>query len=263
MKKILLIIWLLILFSLPELFSQNDTCIASEPFCTGLTITYPAGTSDSAEVGADYGCLTSQPAPAWFQMMVENPGNIMIYMFSTPSLDIDFICWGPFTDPVTPCVSYLTNEKIVDCSFSPNPLEFCEIPYGQTGEYYILLITNYSQSQAEITFAQSSGTGSLNCNIIPLYQHEPGDQVEGPEILAYPNPACDLLYVDFTRIGMDVKPVAVDLISLTGSTLVKSDINEYHPDILCLDIKNLPPAFYLLRIKTSLGFNYRRIIVAR
>ena len=166
MKKILPIIWLLILCNHTALFSQNDTCMASEPFCTGLTITYPAGTTNSAEDGADYGCLNTQPAPAWFHMMVENPGNIMLYIFSTPSLDIDFICWGPFPDPVTPCVAGLTYEKIIDCSYSPNPLEFCEIPNGQTGEYYILLITNYSQSQAEITFTQSSGTGTLNCDIV-------------------------------------------------------------------------------------------------
>ena len=55
----------------------------------------------------------------------------------------------------------------MDCSYSPNPTEDCYIPNGQTGEYYILLITNYSQQPCEITFSQTSGSGSTDCTILP------------------------------------------------------------------------------------------------
>jgi hypothetical protein len=100
-------------------------------------------------------------------MLIANPGSITIYMYSTPLVDIDFICWGPFTDPYEPCVAGLTPNKVVDCSYSPNPTEYCDIPNGQTGEYYILLITNYSRQPCNITFSQTGGNGSTDCTILP------------------------------------------------------------------------------------------------
>ena len=56
---------------------------------------------------------------------------------------------------------------MVDCSFLPDPQEWCDIPNGQTGEYYILLITNYSQQACNITFSQTAGSGSTDCSILP------------------------------------------------------------------------------------------------
>jgi len=142
-------------------------CESSEPFCTGTIYTFPAGTTGTAQPGAFYGCLLTQPAPAWYHLLIADPGPINIYMYSTPLRDIDFICWGPYTDPYEPCVTGLTSNKVVDCSYSPNPTENCYIPNGQTGEYYILLITNYSQQPCNITFSQTSGSGSTDCTILP------------------------------------------------------------------------------------------------
>jgi hypothetical protein len=100
-------------------------------------------------------------------MLIDNPGSITIYMYSTPSEDIDFICWGPFTDPYDPCVEGLTANMIVDCSYSPAPTEYCVIPNGMTGQYYILMITNFSTHPCEITFSQTAGNGSTDCTILP------------------------------------------------------------------------------------------------
>jgi hypothetical protein len=155
------------LLSLTNLYSQGYTCGESDPFCTGTVYDFPAGTTGSAEAGPFYSCLSSQPAPAWYYLKIGNPGSITIYMFSTPLVDIDFICWGPFPDPYAPCPYGLTSSTVIDCSYSPNPTEYCDIPNGQTGEYYILLITNYSQQTCNITFSQTSGTGSTDCTILP------------------------------------------------------------------------------------------------
>lgn len=100
-------------------------------------------------------------------MLIDDPGSITIYMYSTPLVDIDFICWGPFDDPYSPCVSGLTSNKVVDCSYSPNPTEYCDIPNAVAGKYYILLITNYSQQPCNITFSQTAGNGSTDCTILP------------------------------------------------------------------------------------------------
>lgn len=155
------------LLAIVNINGQGLLCEESAPFCTGSIYTFPAGTTGAAQPGAYYGCLTTQPAPAWYHMLIDNPGMIQIYMFSQPSVDIDFICWGPFTDPFEPCVQGLTSSTVVDCSYSPNPTEYCDIPNGQTGQYYILLITNYSQQPCEITFSQTAGAGSTDCTILP------------------------------------------------------------------------------------------------
>lgn len=152
--------------------TYNDSCHLSMPFCTGTIYSFPAGTNTQSQNGPNYNCLSTQPNPAWYHLKIENPGPIAIYMFSTPSRDIDFCLWGPFTDPITPCPMTNTNggltaNKVVDCSYSPNPTETANIPNGQTGQYYILIITNYSNQQCNVTFQQNSGTGTTDCTILP------------------------------------------------------------------------------------------------
>jgi hypothetical protein len=167
MNRKIFLVFCLSLLALLKVSGQGLLCEESEPFCTGSIYTFPAGTTGQAQPGAYYGCLSTQPAPAWYHMLIDNPGMIQIYMYSQPSVDIDFICWGPFADPYEPCVQGLTSGTVVDCSYSPNPTEYCDIPNGQTGQYYILLITNYSQQPCEITFSQTAGSGSTDCTILP------------------------------------------------------------------------------------------------
>lgn len=167
MKKILIFLIISFIYS-GFTMAQGDFCNESEPFCTNNLYQFPAGVnSGTAEPGPDYGCLSTQPNPAWYHMKIALPGYIKIHMYSTPLKDIDFICWGPFTDPVAPCTAQLTASKIVDCSYSPNPTEDCDIPNGQVGEYYILLITNYSNSPCDITFEKTAGQGETDCTIVP------------------------------------------------------------------------------------------------
>ncbi|MBS4058168.1 MAG: PKD domain-containing protein [Bacteroidales bacterium] len=167
MKTKCLII-LLMLVSGANVFAQSPICATSEPFCTSNIYTFPAGVNSGvAEPGANYGCLSTRPNPAWYHMRIAVGGFLQIYMFSTPLRDIDFICWGPFNDPITPCVSQLTADKIVDCSYSPNPTEYVDIANAIAGKYYILLITNYSNQPCEITFQKSAGTGETDCTILP------------------------------------------------------------------------------------------------
>jgi len=129
MKKIILLFLLIAGFTINNLVAQGDSCVLSEPFCTGSIYTFPAGVnSGTAEPGAYYGCLSTQPNPAWYHMKIATAGDINIHMYSTPLYDIDFICWGPFSDPTSPCVSQLTANMVVDCSYSPAPTEDCLFP---------------------------------------------------------------------------------------------------------------------------------------
>lgn len=162
---------------------NNDSCYKAEPFCTdnGLyTFQAVTGNNHPSESGPSYNCLSSQPCPSWYYMKISTPGNFTIHMEGkdgTTQRDIDFCCWGPFNDPIAPCPHIpgpnpngLTADKVVDCSYSSSYSENCDIPSSaQTGQYYILIITNFSTQRCIITFskAEGSGPGTTDCSIMP------------------------------------------------------------------------------------------------
>ncbi len=149
--------------------TQNNYCNTSEPFCTDNGLyEFPAGVNaGSGESGPYYDCLRTRPNPAWYYMRILDPGNMDIYMYSTPQVDIDFCCWGPFDDPIAPCPDGLTRNKVVSCSYSTNWNETCTIRNAVEGEYYILLITNYSNRTCNIHFSKTDGEATTDCSILP------------------------------------------------------------------------------------------------
>jgi gliding motility-associated-like protein len=159
---------LFIAFVFAGVSQTNNTCANATPFCTGNTMQFPAGVNaGSAQSGPNYGCLGSQPNPAWFYMQIANGGPITLVM-SAPQ-DIDFICWGPFPNLSTSC-SNLTSGNIVSCSYSGASTETCTIANAIPGQFYILLITNFSNANQQITFNQTNSNnanaGSTNCGVI-------------------------------------------------------------------------------------------------
>ncbi|MEC7863432.1 MAG: gliding motility-associated C-terminal domain-containing protein, partial [Bacteroidota bacterium] len=60
----------------------------------------------------------------------------------------------------------LTAAYVEDCSYSPNPTETCNITNAVTGQFYILLITNYSNQVCNIDFSQTGGNGTTDCCIL-------------------------------------------------------------------------------------------------
>lgn len=164
---------------------QNNLCANADPFCTDVGIyEFPAGVNAGAgETGPNYNCLSTRPNPAWYYMKMANPGGMTIYMYSTPSEDIDFCCWGPFDDPITPCPNGLTAAKVVSCSYAPAHTENCIIPSSaQTGQYYILVITNFSNNPCNITFSKTAGTGTTDCSIMPPLVENDGPYCVGETI---------------------------------------------------------------------------------
>ncbi|MCR5657867.1 MAG: T9SS type A sorting domain-containing protein [Bacteroidales bacterium] len=148
--------------------TQNNFCELSEPFCTDNGMyEFPAGVNaGSGELGPTYDCLRTTPNPAWYYMRILDPGDMDIYMYSTPLVDIDFCCWGPFFDPLEPCPDGLTLSKVVSCSYLPAPTETCKIRGAQRGEYYILLITNFSNQICNINFSKVAGQATTDCSIL-------------------------------------------------------------------------------------------------
>src|SRR5690606_24050597 len=154
-----------------------EDCIPAEPMCAnenfGTNIPSVVGGA-TAPPGPDYGCLGSEPNPTWFYFRIDEPGNLVfdLNQYTEPDQggegnDIDFIIWGPFVE--VPCAyTDLTGDLIVDCSYSASEEEEVNINGAQTGEYYVLLITNYSQDEGyfNLIFNTDLSTGSFDCTIL-------------------------------------------------------------------------------------------------
>ena len=202
--------------ALNRAMNENNHCVDSDPFCTSDVIQFQAAnssqTADQLE-GYDFddGCIGSSYNPSWYHMRINTPGQFIIHMEGRDpdthvERDIDFCMWGPFTDPTSPCVAQLTGNKIIDCSYSAYYSEDIFLGYldgehyhGQSGstshgtvnyhvpevgEYYILMITNFSREPCVITFTKTegSGPGTTDCGILPGIANNDGPYCVGETI---------------------------------------------------------------------------------
>ncbi|GHV34076.1 hypothetical protein FACS1894178_0880 [Bacteroidia bacterium] len=157
----------------------SNVCSEALPFCTSEIYSYPM--AYGAQGLGTKACCLSTPSPTWYYLKIDQPGNLNIYMTS-PRNDIDFVCWGPFNSPAEACANYQSScggcpnntsssahypyGNVVDCSFDPAHHETCHINGANTGEYYLLLITNFSNTYGTITFSQLSGDAKTDCSIV-------------------------------------------------------------------------------------------------
>lgn len=180
------------------------------PFCTDENpygITYKSGTTGEAGFPQKHhvGCLNSTPGPVWYYMQIDKPGDLLIYieqysLIGHVLIDVDFACWGPFEAgskrdfllklrnsyqlDVTPMSSHRPTDgdhsydlggypyrNMVDCSYDPAGTEWCFIPNAKSGEWYLLLITNYSRRPGKIHFERvnAKSTATTRCDVtVPI-----------------------------------------------------------------------------------------------
>src|SRR6218665_3756179 len=171
MKKLLLLFgFCMLLFSNGAMAQSGDNCANAAPFCTGTTYTFPNNTGvPSLGGGGAYGCLGSTPNPVWYFMQILNPGALHITVNQTngsgSGIDVDFVCWGPFTSTAAACAGY-NSSNIVDCSYSTAATEVIDITGATTGQFYLVLLTNYSNASGTLHFSQTSGAGTTNCAVL-------------------------------------------------------------------------------------------------
>src|ERR1035437_4355108 len=173
MKKNLLFLFLVFL-NINFIYSQGNDCANATPFCANVT--FPNNTNTTAQSGPSYGCLGSEPNPAWFFIKTTAAGT-MTYNISQATgggsgIDVDFIAWGPFLDMTNACTTltgsctgdHACSGNIEDCSYSTAAVETMTIVSPGAGNYYVILITNYSGASGNITFTQTGGPAT-DCSI--------------------------------------------------------------------------------------------------
>ena len=187
---------------------RANHCMDAEPFCTTDVYEFPALNSGYSFSGPNYGCLGSSPTNKhsfWYYMRIGVAGNITILIEA--SFDVDFALWGPFENETDPCPTaagetgmltancdgfdcpnnttspnFYPSGNLHDCSFDARHYEYAHVVNGQVGQYYILLITNYSGSSGTITFQKYAGDGETDCGIMPPLVNNDGPFCTGETI---------------------------------------------------------------------------------
>jgi uncharacterized repeat protein (TIGR01451 family) len=150
------------------------TCSQANSLCSTLGTVFN-NTTNVSSIGS-YGCLFTTPNPTWFYLPISQAGtiNLLIQQSTEPSvtipnLDADFVIFGPFTDPVTPCNGQLTANYITGCSYSSAATEIATISNAQPGQFYLLMVTNFSNQPGYIKISEVSGsTGAIDCSGLKL-----------------------------------------------------------------------------------------------
>ncbi len=187
------------IFSLSTAYSQGTNCNNATPFCSNAAITFPNTTSNSVTNGPNYGCLNDpnlvgMQNPSWHYLNISQAGSLQISLTQAANnnvgLDLDFAMWGPYSSTGAGCAAIMGGGvPPIQCSSDPSNTETIGIglpgggsywstqygssingastpPPAQAGEYYIVVITNASNSNGNITLSQTGGTGSTNCAIV-------------------------------------------------------------------------------------------------
>ncbi|MBL4605594.1 MAG: hypothetical protein JKY02_08040, partial [Flavobacteriaceae bacterium] len=198
MKKLLL--FTLLTFSFLTINSQNILVADAAPFCSDTGVLFENTTGGStAEVGPDYGCLSTQPNPSWFFIKIDQPGNLSLQIeqntandFTGAPLDVDFIAWGPFSLLQVQAIqagnySFLSVANTVDCSYSPDAVETLNINGALADQYYLILITNFDGAAGFIRMNENNpggiGSGNTDCSIIAGELGADQDICEGTTVI--------------------------------------------------------------------------------
>ena len=211
---------------------DNEHCANSLPFCTTDLIEFDAAsTSQTAdEPGMDDGCIGSSYNPSFYHMRIRVGGQFIIHMeghdpTTGQGRDIDFCMWGPYNAEEMSsgwACRNLTGDKIIDCCYSADPTEDVYLGYQpgdhhhggtghgtinyvmpEVGEYYILMITNFSQQPCVISFTKTpnSGPGETDCDILPGIVSNDGPYCVGETIHLF---VSEQMNASYEWVGPDV-----------------------------------------------------------
>lgn len=147
-----------------QVVNAGSSCSSAAPVCFTTSYSYPAAVTGTAEAGPNYGCITNTANPAWFYIQIQDSGNITFDINISPSA-IRHVIWGPFSTPQN-CGTSLSAAKIISCANNAGSAKNATITNAKTGEYYVFVIFNPNGNVANLTFTQSSLTGSTNCDIL-------------------------------------------------------------------------------------------------
>jgi uncharacterized repeat protein (TIGR01451 family) len=131
------------------------------------------------------GCLNTSPNPTYFNLKIAESGPVNLLLTQaevggTPR-DVDYAAWGPFVSKDAACAAIRGGQapgigvpltQTTGCSYSSAATEYLNIANAVAGEFYIILITNFSNVPGYISLIQTNtnnaSAGSIDCSGIGL-----------------------------------------------------------------------------------------------
>jgi uncharacterized repeat protein (TIGR01451 family) len=147
-----------------------SVCSQANSLCNSLGVPFQ-NTINAGSTG-QAGCLITTPNQTWFYLPVSGTGTINLQIAQTSAnginSDVDYVVYGPFSSLTNAC-SQLSPNNIVSCSYSGAAVEFPIIPNAQPGQYYLLMVTNFSNQPGLITITElSNSVGAIDCSGLRL-----------------------------------------------------------------------------------------------
>ncbi|MFN3753110.1 T9SS type A sorting domain-containing protein [Flavobacterium sp.] len=147
-----------------------STCIGANSLCNSLGV--PFQNTINAPSGGAAGCLGTTPNQTWFYLPISSAGTINLQITQTSingfQSDVDYIVYGPFSTLSNAC-SQITPNYIVSCSYSSAAIEYPFIPNAQPGQYYLMMVTNFSNQPGLITITElGNSVGAIDCSGLKL-----------------------------------------------------------------------------------------------
>lgn len=136
-----------------------SVCANANSLCG--TLGSPFMNSVNVPNNGQMGCLGSTPNATWFNLPISSSGAIYLQINQGNNAplynnqDIDYIIYGPFASSSGNCSS-INTSNVVSCSYSAAATEYPTIPNAIAGQYYIMMVTNFSNQ-----------VGVININVLP------------------------------------------------------------------------------------------------
>lgn len=252
MKKIIVL-----LFILNSIFvkAQND-CSTAYQYC-GNNITLPLVT-DVPDAGMA-NCLMSTPNIGWFFFQVDqgNNGvlNLQVNGFDqslTSGLDIDLAVMGPFSSiDCANITDSLNNNPFPFCDYSTSSNITVSVNNIQSGEYYMIMITNFSNLPAYAQFIEQGSTFSyVQTNCISNV-----DDLNDEDDFYIANPFSEILIID----NLPSDQYIFTVYDLNGKIVLSKSDSHSH---LELNLNGLPDGLYVTELNYKGKIRKKKVIKA-
>ena len=158
---------------------DGSECQTMRPICTDDRLSYPAQVTEGEEADLTYHCLDTAPNRMWFYFEIDQSGSLQTLVQGDS--DVDFVIWGPYSSresAMDNCGS-LDVTTPVDCSYASDEIETPSVPNATSGEFYILMVTNFANEAQDIAFTNVSPVATLSCEAVETSPPSPPTSCPG------------------------------------------------------------------------------------
>ena len=205
---------------------EASLCNNAEPLCFDETGTYKTSAQTGIVNYMQAGCLEWTANPTWMTFEIQESGSLNLTISQTggnASNDVDVAIFGPYSSLDAVCSTYMYDTPIA-CTAKNTNIEKLRIPNAVAGEKYIILSSNVSFYDHDLTVNQSNFNEDGAAIIRNRYKE--------PTIIN-PEPLCDELednfeLFDLTRYDSEILDgdTTFNVSYYTSRDDAENDVNE-------------------------------------